>query len=239
MTTPKKINADSVTETRQETAGTPQVYVAISAVMSDLSTVGISKDRKNTQQGFAFRGIDDVYNALSSVMSKHGLVMLPRVISRDVVERTTKNGGALNYVTVDMEFVLVSAVDGSRHTIRTFGEAMDSADKGTNKAMSAAFKYAAMQAFCIPTVGDNDADATTQDEIEPTPPAGPARDPERVAAYITDISSLNDEPTHRAWIVTNRDGIAAMHPDDHDDIARAFKARAVTIKVMGEQRAAA
>ena len=49
------------------------------------------------------------------------------------------------------------------HTIRTYGEAMDSADKATNKAMSAAYKYAAIQAFCIPTEGDNDADATTHD----------------------------------------------------------------------------
>lgn len=40
---------------------------------------------------------------------------------------------------------------------------MDSADKATNKAMSAAYKYAAMQAFCIPTEGDNDADAHTHD----------------------------------------------------------------------------
>lgn len=55
----------------------------------------------------------------------------------------------------------MSAVDGSRHTVSTFGEAMDSADKATNKAMSAAYKYMAMQTFCIPTEGDNDADATT------------------------------------------------------------------------------
>jgi hypothetical protein len=43
------------------------------------------------------------------------------------------------------------------------GEAMDSGDKSSNKAMSAAYKYAAFQAFCIPTEGDNDADATTHD----------------------------------------------------------------------------
>lgn len=51
--------------------------------------------------------------------------------------------------------------EGSVHTVCTYGEAMDSADKATNKAMSAAYKYAAFQTFCIPTEGDNDADATT------------------------------------------------------------------------------
>ena len=71
----------------------------------------------------------------------------------------------MNYVTVDAEFDFVSALDGSKHTVRTFGEAMDSADKATNKAMSAAYKYAAFQAFAIPTEGDNDADAHTPQSV--------------------------------------------------------------------------
>lgn len=145
---------------------TPHVYTAIAAVTADLSLEGISKDRNNQQQGYKFRGIDDVYNALSPILSRHKLCMLPRVLSREVVERTTQKGNALFYVTVDVEFDLVSAEDASKHTIRTFGEAMDSADKATNKAMSAAYKYAAMQAFAIPTEGDNDADATTH-EVKP------------------------------------------------------------------------
>jgi len=142
---------------------TPKVYAAIAAVTSAMAQEGISKGRRNQQQGYNFRGIDDVYNALSPALAKHNLCILPRVLSRDVVERQTAKGGALFYVTVDVEFDFVSAIDGSKHTIRTFGEAMDSADKATNKAMSAAYKYAAMQAFCIPTEGDNDADSTTHD----------------------------------------------------------------------------
>lgn len=145
-----------------------KVYEAISAVMSDMSLEGISKNRKNQQQNYNFRGIDDVYNALSSVLSKHKLCVLPRMIARDTVERQTKSGGVLFYVTVEAEFDLVSSEDGSKHTIRTFGEAMDSGDKATNKAMSAAYKYAAMQAFCIPTEGDNDADSTTHEVVPDT-----------------------------------------------------------------------
>ena len=137
------------------------VYQAISAVQKDLSTQGISKDRKNMQgSGYAFRGIDDVYNALSPALARHGLCILPRVLNRESIERQSKAGGALFYITVEVEFDLV-AEDGSKHTIKTFGEAMDSSDKATNKAMSAAYKYACMQSFCIPTEGDNDADAQT------------------------------------------------------------------------------
>jgi hypothetical protein len=142
------------------------VYAAICAVTAEMAHVGIAKGRKNQQQGYAFRGIDDVYAALSSVLAKEKLAIVPFVEERAVVERETKSGGALFYVTVAVRFDLVSAVDGSMHSARCYGEAMDSADKATNKAMSAAYKYMALQTFCIPTEGDNDADAATP---EPAP----------------------------------------------------------------------
>ena len=142
------------------------VYEAIVAVTQEMSKEGITKDRKNQQQGYQFRGIDDVYNALSPVLAKNKLCIIPRMIERGLVERTTQKGGVLFYVTVKAEFDFVSANDGSRHTVVTYGEAMDSADKATNKAMSAAYKYAAFQTFCIPTEGDNDADGTTH-EVAP------------------------------------------------------------------------
>lgn len=140
-----------------------KVYAAINAVQGELAKEGITKSRKNQQQGYNFRGIDDVFNALAPMLAKHGLVVLPRILSRDVQERTTQKGGVLFYVTVEAEFDFVCAEDGSAHVVRTYGEAMDSADKATNKAMSAAYKYAALMAFAIPTEGDNDADAHTPD----------------------------------------------------------------------------
>ena len=136
------------------------VYQCINRVQTALNKTGISKDR-TAQQGasFKFRGIDDVYNAISPLLAESGLCILPRMISRHCDERQSTAGKALFYVTVEAEFDLVSAEDGTRHTIRTFGEAMDSGDKATNKAMSAAYKYACFQAFAIPTEGDNDPDA--------------------------------------------------------------------------------
>lgn len=138
-----------------------KVYKAINAVQSDLSREGIGKDRTNTFDNYNFRGIDDVYNALSPLLAKHGLCILPRVLSRESVERVSQKGGALFYVTVEAEFDFVSAEDGSKHTVKTFGEAMDRGDKATNKAMSAAYKYAAFQTFAIPTEGNPDADSET------------------------------------------------------------------------------
>jgi hypothetical protein len=131
---------------------TKKVYAAISGVASALAQQGIRKERKQgSQVNYAFRGIDDIYNALAPELVNHKLLILPRYTERSSVERTSKNGGALFYITVRGDFDFVSTEDGSIHTVTTYGEAMDSGDKATNKAMSIAYKYAAFQAFCIPT----------------------------------------------------------------------------------------
>ena len=163
-----------------------RVYAAIAAVSFELSKTGIAKDRKNAQQGYSFRGIDEVFNALAPLLAKHQLVILPRILTRACTERLSKSGTAQFFVVVEAEFDFVSAVDGSVHTVRTFGEAQDSADKATNKAMSAAYKYAAFQAFCIPTEGDNDADATT-----PEPTA--AKVPDGFADWLMDLEIVAKE----------------------------------------------
>lgn len=173
----------------------PKVYRAISEVMAELAKVGISKDQKNTTQNYKFRGIDDVYNALAPHLAKAKLLILPRVMSRTVTERESAKGGVLFCVVVDVEFDFVSAEDGSKHVIKMTGEAMDSGDKATNKAMSAAFKYACMEAFCIPTEGDNDADTTTHElkmKHSPRPEGWDQQDTRKTTEYQKRIlESLN------------------------------------------------
>lgn len=168
------------------------VYKAINAVQSELAKIGITKDGRNTQgKGYNFRGIDQVYNTLSPLLSKHGLCILPRVVKSQQAERTSSNGNALIYSYVTMEFDLVCAEDGSKHTICTVGEAFDSGDKSMNKAMSAAYKYAAFQSFAIPTEGDNDADAHTYD-VAPAPiihrPVSGAIVPDDEKPFLDDLA---------------------------------------------------
>jgi len=156
-----------------------EVYKAIVSVQAALAKEGISKDRTCTQgASYKFRGIDDVYNALAPFLADANLCVLPRMLGRDCVERQSKQGGALFYTTVTAEFDFVSAIDGSKHIVGPmYGEAMDSGDKGTNKAMSAAYKYAAFQAFCIPTEGDNDSENSTHEVKPQKPPPRPAQPP--------------------------------------------------------------
>jgi hypothetical protein len=141
------------------------VYKCIAEVQEKLSQIGIAKTKNNAQQGYKFRGIDDVYNALSNVLSDVGLVVITRCVEREQVERQTASGKALFYTTLKVEFDFVSSHDSSKHTAIAYGEAMDNADKSTNKAMSAAYKYAMFQTFCIPTEAQ-DADEVTH-EVRP------------------------------------------------------------------------
>lgn len=139
-----------------------EVYKAISAILTEMSEQGISKDSKNKAQGWKFRGIDAVYNALAPLLAKYDLIILPRIKNRTVCERQTKNGGVVFYVTVEADFDFISSKDGSKHTVTTIGEAMDSGDKATNKAMSIALKYAAFQSFFIPTdINTDDPDSNS------------------------------------------------------------------------------
>lgn len=148
-----------------ETTPAPQIYARMSAVMADIGF--IAKDRKNTVQNYAFRGIDDVFAALQPCLIKHGVFFVPEVIQNDQVERPTKSGGTLIYTTLRVAYTFY-APDGSSVAAVVVGEAMDSGDKSSNKAMSAALKYAVLQIFCVPTEASEDADYHSP---EPSPRA--------------------------------------------------------------------
>lgn len=133
-----------------------EIYQAIIGVMSDIGVIG--KEKKNAQQGFKYRGVDDVMNALQPVMVQHGLFVVPEIIDQKREERQTSRDGNLIYSVCTVRYTFY-AKDGSSVQCVVIGEGMDSGDKATNKAMSIAFKYACFQVFCIPTEEMKDPDA--------------------------------------------------------------------------------
>jgi hypothetical protein len=139
------------------------VYKSITKVQAEICKIGISKERNNREQGFKFRGIDDVYNALSPIMADFGLVVMPKFSEVIREERKTAKDRPIfwTFLRCDLEFV--SSDDASSHVVTVYGEGLDMADKSTPKAMSMAVKNGLLQVFLIPTEGDNDADATTHD----------------------------------------------------------------------------
>jgi hypothetical protein len=124
------------------------IYRNIIAVMKEIGP--LSKDRKNTQQGYAFRGIDDLMNAISPVLSNHGVfptcLSVTDVLSENV---TSKNGGA-GYRQIRRYTFRFFAEDGSFVDTTADGEAIDYGDKGSNKAYSVAYREAMFKMFVIP-----------------------------------------------------------------------------------------
>lgn len=145
-----------------------QIYEAIPKVAKAIGSIG--KDRQNQQQGFRFRGIDDVYNACHGPMVEHGVFCTTEVSDLVREERQTAKGGVLFYTMLKLK-VTFWAGDGSSVSTTTAGEAMDSGDKATNKAMSAALKYAFFQTFVIPVEDMDDADKTTHEVVPRQQPA--------------------------------------------------------------------
>ena len=139
------------------------IYGAIQTVMNECGAV--AKDSKNPQQGYKYRGIDAVMNAINPALRKAGVFVVPEVLDYDCYERANNKGTCLLYSRVKVKYTFYAA-DGSFVTACVVGEGMDTGDKSMNKAMSAAFKYALFQTFCIPTEEMLDSE---QDSPEPIP----------------------------------------------------------------------
>ena len=139
------------------------VHRAIHAVMAAFGAEGLSKDKTNQQQGFKYRGIDDLMTALSPKLVAAGLIISPAVLSRHCETRENATGKKSYVVALQVDYTLTAMDDGSTLTCSVFGEAMDQADKATNKAMSVAYKYLCFQVFCIPLEATEDADADADD----------------------------------------------------------------------------
>lgn len=157
-----------------------KIYGLIGQAMREIGAIG--KDSKNQQQGFMYRGVDAVYNALNPVMTKLGLFLCPEVLEQTREERQGRNGGNLLYSILKIKYTLY-APDGSNVSCVVIGEGMDSGDKASNKAMSVAMKYAAFQLFMIPTEELVDPDAECH-EVTPRNAPKQAQKPATAPAQV-------------------------------------------------------
>ena len=139
-----------------------EITKSLCAITAEIGS--IAKSKKNQQQGYSFRGVDDLMNALHPLFAKYGVLMVPEVLESTREERVTAKGSALISAILKIKYHLIG-MDGSEITATVIGEGMDTADKASNKALAVAFKYAAFQIFCIPTdeIGNADPDNYTPD----------------------------------------------------------------------------
>lgn len=125
------------------------IYEALSAVMAEVGAV--RKGDYNEGQRFNFRGIDAVVNAVSPALRRHGVIVTPKVESIDYgTVEVGRNRTPMGHVRVLVNYTFTH-VTGGTVAATVPGEAMDSGDKATAKAMSVAFRTALLQALCLPT----------------------------------------------------------------------------------------
>lgn len=201
-----------------------QIFVLMPKVMADIKAVG--KTRDNQQQGYKFRGIDEVYEAVNPALVKHGVFVVPKVLNREREKGQTKNGGSLTYTILTVEHRFY-APDGSFVECVTVGEAMDSGDKSANKAMSAAMKYALIETFSIPVHEPVDTENQTHEPVAQSPATGqqaakqtkakPLATPQQLAEMKSFLGSIPDE-TLQKWFA--KAGIEAWEQMPSDMIVK-------------------
>ena len=168
------------------------IYEAIASIMQKGCAIG--KEKRNQQQGFMYRGIDDVMNVYNPLMAEAGIFVVPEVLEAKREERQTTKGGNLIYSILKVKYTFWAS-DGTHVEATVIGEGMDSGDKASNKAMAVAMKYAFFQVFCIPTDEMQDPDAETPEASRPArvprpddrdapPPPTTAGDPRDIPARV-------------------------------------------------------
>lgn len=120
----------------------------IALVMQEVQS--LAKKDKNTAQGFVFRGIDAVMNAVGPALRKHGGFIMPNLDNVEYAQATSAKGGNLNIARVTVTYVVYGS-DGSNIAGSVCAEAFDSGDKATAKAMSVAYRTFLLQLLCLPT----------------------------------------------------------------------------------------
>lgn len=204
----------------------PSIVAALSAVMGEVQSVG--KGSTNTQQGYRFRGIDAVVNAVGPAMRKHGVVCVPLVedVSYNVVE-VGRQRTQMRECTVRVRYVFHGPAGDSIECVAV-GEAMDSGDKATPKAMSVAYRVALLQALCIPT-DEPDADSQTYERSErfQQPVWDPIEQDVLRGGYEDEIehAKTKDELAEIAGRISSAKKGGTISPATSDRLLKAWSAR--------------
>lgn len=156
---------------------TQTIKQTISKVALEIAKKGLSKDSKNKIQDYMYRGIDGLYDLLGIIFAENGLIILPEEVNNHdlcVIGKSSK-GNDIYRAVVKVSYLICHAHGDDVLKAEFVGEAFDNADKATNKAFTAAYKYLMFQLFAIPINGeDNDAD-NSHHEVQATPKPAQAK----------------------------------------------------------------
>jgi len=157
------------------------VYQRFNLAMIEIKAV--PKDRTNKEQGFKYRGSEDIINTVQPIITKHGLFFIPELIEITTEERESRSGGNLIYrIMTFHDWIYGLEGDCIARPIDVVGESMDSGDKASQKAQTKAEALAFVKAFKIPT-GDGDSDTSEGESSGPDQSRGQGRKWDRSDLY--------------------------------------------------------
>jgi hypothetical protein len=181
-----------------ETTALP-IAQAMGAIMKEVGA--IAKKDKNTSQGINFRGIDSVVNAVSPALQKHGVIVVPTVEDYEYATvEIGRNRTAMGHVKVKVTYTFIGA-SGDSIKATVVGEAMDSGDKATAKAMSVAFRTALLQALALPT-DEPDPDSQSYERSS----ANDVMAPSAILMKISQSTQIDALAEIGQYITANKDG---------------------------------
>ena len=172
---------------------------ALNEVMKQVGAV--KKNDRNASQGFNFRGIDAVVNAVSPALQKYGVIVVPSVEDYEYASvEIGKNRTVMGHVKVKVTYTFIGA-GGDAIKATVVGEAMDSGDKATAKAMSVAFRTALLQTLSLPT-DEPDPDSQSYERSEKV-----VVDTKMLAKAIVEASDMETLAKLGAYITKYKDAI--------------------------------
>lgn len=139
------------------------VFEAFSNVMGAVQ--GIRKGDRNSQQGFNFRGIDAVLNAVGPALREHKVTIIPTAESIEIERYQTAKGGQMQGVIARMTYTVYGPA-GDFFTGSAYGQAADAGDKAVSKAQSVAYRTFLLQGLTVPT-DEPDPDSSVHERAVP------------------------------------------------------------------------
>ncbi|MFH9425991.1 ERF family protein [Streptomyces sp. NPDC017529] len=206
----------------------PSIYQLMSLVMKDVGAVG--KNGRNTAQNYAFRGVDDAIAALAQPLRDHGVFMTP-----EILDCIAESRGKMNAVRMRVAFHFYGPAGDSVRTV-TMGEASDVADKASNKAMSAALKYALIHTFMIPVDAKSLDDGDRDHPVGHRAPADAYMERLRKPAVwhnVTALSAMHTEVKADGLLAEPVDG-----PDGPTTLGDLIVSRGTELKTAAAEREA-
>ena len=172
------------------------VFEAFSKVMGDVQ--GIRKGERNNQQGFNFRGIDTVLNAVGPVLRKYGVIIVPEAVSIETERYQTAKGAVMQGVIAHMRYTVIGP-EGDSFIGSAYGQASDSGDKAVSKAESVAYRTFLLQALTVPT-DEPDPDLSSHERV-------PQLSEEDVAEWVAVMEAATDlADLQSAWNAAGKAG---------------------------------